>query len=83
MQALFSSSGIRMKSIEYQLTSLKYLLIEIDTHGHEAESTIRAVSPDFHRLKMAASHDISGIIVTCCNGMPSVLHFEHGMPCNC
>ena len=68
LQALFSSCGSKVKAIEYQLKPLGYLLIEIAAEADEAESAIRAVSPDFYRLNAAGSHGLSGIIITCCNG---------------
>ena len=67
-QALFSSCGSKVKAIEYQPKPLGYLLIEVEAKPDQAEKAIRAVSPDFRRLKMAGSRGLVGIIVTCCNG---------------
>ena len=68
LQALFGSCGRKVKAIEYQVEPLGYLLIQIAAEPDQAESAIRAVSPDFYRLKAAGAHGLAGIIVTCCNG---------------
>ena len=73
LQALFSSSGVKVKAVEAELSQVKYLLIEIEAEAKNAAETLRAVSPDFVRLKAASSHGLVGIIVTTCTGAPFAL----------
>lgn len=68
VQALFSSSATKIAAVEFQHSHLKYLLIEISADASTAASAIRAVRPDFLKLKAAGSDDIVGIIITVCDG---------------
>ncbi|KAK9844413.1 hypothetical protein WJX74_002158 [Apatococcus lobatus] len=65
--ALFSRSATQVRAVEFQHAHLKYLLIEMTPNADKAASAIRAITPDFMRLKAAGSHDLVGIIVTLCD----------------
>ncbi|KAK9861061.1 hypothetical protein WJX84_010626 [Apatococcus fuscideae] len=61
------TSATQVRAVEFQHAHLKYLLIEMTPNADKAASAIRAITPDFMRLKAAGSHDLVGIIVTLCD----------------